>query len=91
MKLPAFSTRDVIGLILVLGFMAAYFREATPDQMMKGALVGAFATAYGYWLGSSKGSSDKNTALSQLANAAADPDDAAPPEPPQIAPAAKKK
>lgn len=89
--MPTFDMRAAIGLLIVFGFMAAYFRQDSPDQMMKGALITAFATATGYWLGSSKGSSEKNAALSQLASATQPADDAAPATPPPTAPATRKK
>jgi len=48
---------------LIALFAAAYFRETQPDQMMKGAMIAAFAAAYGYWLGSSSGSRSKDELL----------------------------
>lgn len=57
------ETRAVIALILIAGFMAAYFQDQAPNDIMRGALIGAFAGAWGYYLGSSKGSTDKNAAL----------------------------
>lgn len=57
------DTRAVIALILIAGFMAAYFQDKTPNEIMRGALIGAFAGAWGYFLGSSKGSNDKTAAL----------------------------
>lgn len=56
------DTRAVIALILIAGFMAAYFQDKTPNAIMRGALIGAFAGAWGYFLGSSKGSNDKTAA-----------------------------
>lgn len=43
-------------LILLFGY--AYLRNPS-DETMKGALILAFATAYGYWLGSNKGDSQR--------------------------------
>jgi len=48
---------------LIALFAGAYFRETQPDQMMKGAMIAAFAAAYGYWLGSSSGSRSKDELL----------------------------
>ncbi len=38
------------------------------NEMLIGAMIGAMTAAVGYWLGSSKGSSDKSTQLAEQAN-----------------------
>lgn len=49
--------RAVISVVIVVGFFAAYFMEPG-NETMEGALIAAFAGAWGYWLGSSKGAHD---------------------------------
>lgn len=44
----------VIAYTIVLGFGAAYIHE--PSETMNGALIAAFAGAWGYYLGSSNSS-----------------------------------
>ena len=46
-------------------FGAAYFTQAEPDEIMKGAMIAGFGAAYGYWLGSSRGSAEKTEILSR--------------------------
>lgn len=46
--------RFVIAYTIILGFAAAYIHK--PDETMKGALIAAFAGAWGYFLGSSSSS-----------------------------------
>lgn len=41
-----------ISFILIGFFGYAYFRE--PSELLEGALIAGFSTAYGYWLGSAK-------------------------------------
>ena len=53
--------RFVIAYTIILGFMAAYVQN--PSDTMNGALIAAFAGAWGYFLGSSQGSSDKNSII----------------------------
>jgi hypothetical protein len=62
LKNLTFDTRAAIALTIIAAFVAAYFKDPT-DDTMKGALIAAFAGAWGYYLGSSKGSSDKTAAL----------------------------
>lgn len=50
--------RAVITAVVLLLFGYAYAQNPS-DEMMKGALIAAFSLAVSYWLGSSKGSSDK--------------------------------
>lgn len=54
--------RGLITLGIVAIFAYAYAQQPH-DDMMKGALIAAFAGAANYWLGSSKGSDDKTKAL----------------------------
>ncbi len=44
----------LIAYTIILGFAAAYIDN--PDDTMKGALIAAFAGAWGYYLGSSNSS-----------------------------------
>jgi hypothetical protein len=46
--------RFVIAYTIILGFMAAYIYN--PSETMNGALIAAFAGAWGYFLGSSNSS-----------------------------------
>lgn len=46
--------RFVIAYTIIVGFAAAYVHN--PDDTMKGALIAAFAGAWGYFLGSSSSS-----------------------------------
>lgn len=43
--------RFVITLLLIALFGAAYVHDPA-DQAMKGAIIGAFSAAYGFWIGS---------------------------------------
>lgn len=43
--------RFVITLLLIGLFGFAYYNDPA-DQAMKGALIGAFSAAYGFWIGS---------------------------------------
>lgn len=47
-----------ISLILI-GLFSFAFIHKPDDETMKGALILAFATAYGYWLGSNKGDTQR--------------------------------
>lgn len=47
-------------VFILFGWMLYHNPE---NEMIMGALIGALATAVGYWLGSSKGSSDKATTI----------------------------
>lgn len=44
--------------LLLIGLFAWAYSANTGDDTMKGALIAAFAGAWGYWLGSSRGSAD---------------------------------
>lgn len=44
----------IIAYTIIVGFAFAYYRD--PDDTMKGALIAAFAGAWGYYLGSSNSS-----------------------------------
>ena len=48
--------RFFISLLLISLFAYAYFLH--PSQLMDGAIIGAFSSAYGYWLGSSKSNAE---------------------------------
>lgn len=43
--------RFVITLLLIALFGFAYIQDPS-DQAMKGAIIGAFSAAYGFWIGS---------------------------------------
>lgn len=52
--MSAFSDpRFIIAYTIILGFAAAYYHN--PSETMTGALIGAFAGAWGFYLGSSRG------------------------------------
>jgi hypothetical protein len=57
--------RLFMALLLIGLFAAAYFKEDQPDEIMKGAMIAAFSSAYAYWLGSSRGSAEKSEILSK--------------------------
>jgi hypothetical protein len=73
-KLPGWpETKAVVALAIIALFAAAYLHEPT-DDTMKGALIAAFAGAWGYYLGSSKGASENREALNKaLDKATTDP------------------
>lgn len=43
--------RFIITLLLIVLFGYAYYHDPA-DQAMKGAIIGAFSAAYGFWIGS---------------------------------------
>lgn len=47
-----------LSFLLIAMFAGAYAYDPA-DEAMKGAMIAAFAAAYGYWLGSSSGSARK--------------------------------
>ncbi len=68
------NPRFVIAYTIILGFAAAYMND--PSETMTGALIGAFAGAWGYYLGSSNASSEKSSQVTKaldLAQASAPP------------------
>jgi hypothetical protein len=58
------DTRAVIALVIITGFFVAYAQDPS-DDTMKGALIAAFAGAWGYFLGSSKGAHENREALNR--------------------------
>jgi hypothetical protein len=68
-RMPAVLTLALFGL--VVGLVAALMWIPTPASnaeviyLITGQIIGAFATAIAYWLGSSRGSVDKQRALEQ--------------------------
>ena len=64
MKIP--SPQLVISLILIGLFGYAYYNNPQ-DEMMKGAMIAAFAASYGYWLGSSTGSKQSGDVVRRIA------------------------
>lgn len=59
MKPP--DTRAVVATFIIVLFAVAYIRD--PNDTMQGALLMAFAGAWGYYLGSSKGAAEANNRL----------------------------
>lgn len=55
--------------LLILGLFAFAFAQNPGDEAMKGALIAAFAAAYGFWLGSSSGSQRKDETIAAQASA----------------------
>lgn len=47
-----------VSAALIALFAFAYVRDPS-DETMKGAVILAFATAYGYWLGTNKGDAQR--------------------------------
>lgn len=66
-KMPAILTMALF--LLVVGLIAALMWVPAPDAnseviyLITGQVIGAFATAIAYWLGSSRGSAEKQKAL----------------------------
>lgn len=54
--------RGLITILIVVGFFAAYFMDPG-NETMKGALIAAFAGAWGFYLGSSQGARDSREAM----------------------------
>ncbi len=54
------SAREIMAFAVVGLFAYAFFRNPTEDLMV-GAIIAAFSTAYGYYLGGSKVGSDTAT------------------------------
>jgi hypothetical protein len=72
------SPRFIIAFTIIAGFAVAYITH--PSDTMNGALIGAFAGAWGYYLGSSSGSQQvreqvgKALDLAKKTNPAGQPD-----------------
>jgi hypothetical protein len=64
MKAP--SPQVVVTMALIALFAAAFFSNPS-DEQFRGALIGAFAAAYGYWLGSSSGSKQNGDVVRRIA------------------------
>lgn len=66
-KMPAVLT--IALFLLVLGLVAALMWQPTPESnaeviyLVTGQIIGAFATSIAYWLGSSRGSVEKQRVL----------------------------
>lgn len=56
--------------LLLIGLFAWAFAEKPDDETMRGALIGAFAAAWGYYLGSSRQSNEKTEQLTQALDVA---------------------
>lgn len=57
--------RPIVSLIIILMFGGAFLSNPR-DETLRGALVTAFATAVGYYLGSSKGAAENRETLNKL-------------------------
>jgi len=51
------SFREIVALVIIGLFAFAYWQHPD-DMLLQGALIAAFSTAYGYFLGSSKDRQD---------------------------------
>lgn len=60
--------RAVITIIIFCMFGYGYISDIN-DETMRGAMIAAFSGAWGYWLGSSKGSADKAKELARKVGA----------------------
>ena len=66
-QMPAILT--VALFLMVVGLIAALMYQPTPESnseviyLVTGQIIGAFATAIAYWLGSSRGSAEKQRSL----------------------------
>lgn len=58
------TMRGAIALIIIAGFFVVYFLDPD-DATMKGALIAAFAGAWGYYLGSSQGAHENREILNR--------------------------
>lgn len=65
----------------LIGLFAWAFGENPDDETMRGALILAFATAYGYWLGSNKGDSQRTDNTTKALEAIKAAQEAPPPPP----------
>lgn len=64
--------RGLITILIVVGFFAAYFMDPG-NETMKGALIAAFAGAWGYWLGSSHGAAENRATLDRVIDRQTEP------------------
>lgn len=66
-QMPAILTGALF--LMVVGLIATLMYQPTPESnseviyLVTGQIIGAFATAIAYWLGSSRGSAEKQRAL----------------------------
>ena len=58
----------LIVTLLVFALFAFVLWHNRDNEMLIGAMIGALTTAVAFWLGSSKGSSDKASTLAQLSS-----------------------
>ena len=61
----------VVSMLLIFGFFGAYVlvwadKDTKALDLMNGALIAGFAGAWGYWLGSSRGSAVKDQTVARL-------------------------
>lgn len=59
-----------IAFAIIFMFAMAYFQTPTPDDVMKGALIAAFAGAWGFYLGSSKGAAENRDQINKTTDTA---------------------
>jgi hypothetical protein len=64
-KSDFWTPQFVVAYTIIICFFLAYLNNPK-DETMKGALIAAFSGAWGWWLGSSKGSQD-NTRRADVA------------------------
>lgn len=62
------DARVLIALIIISGFFVVYGFNPE-DDTLKGALIAAFAGAWGYFLGSSSGAKDANARVDKALDA----------------------
>lgn len=66
---PLLDPKFIIAYTIVVGFAAAYVHN--PSDTMTGALIAAFAGAWGYYLGSSSSNSETRSQVGQALDLAA--------------------
>lgn len=65
------TMRAMVAAVIIVGFFVAYFLDPTND-IFRGAIVAAFATAVGYYLGSSQGAHENREHMNRAHDAAID-------------------
>lgn len=64
--------------LILIGLFGWAYSEDVSDATMKGALIGAFSGAWGYYLGSSRGATSQTENVSKALDLAASPTAPAP-------------
>ena len=57
----------VLGFFIILGIKVIKGNDLASENLMLGALIGAFGTVVGYWYGSSSSSAKKDETISNIA------------------------